>query len=87
MTDKLQPLDNNIIAVLKNVYKKWLNLEIFKTEKVPLKFEKIKKNREIFHDMRPGIGKYCWDTTIFKKNEVPEEAEEMVQLQGSQIHG
>ena len=40
MTDKLQPLDNNIIAVLKNVYKKWLNLEIFKTEKMLLKFEK-----------------------------------------------
>ena len=40
MTDKLQPLDNNIIAVLKNVYKKWLNMEIFKREKMPLKFEK-----------------------------------------------
>ena len=76
MTDKLQPLDNNIIAVLKNQYKKWLNLELFTKEEIPSKFDKIKKMTEILYSIRPEIGKYCWDSTIFRDNEhlnVPEE--------------
>ena len=47
MTDKLQPLDNCIIAVLKNKYKKWLNLELFKNERLS-KFDKIKKRQKFF---------------------------------------
>ena len=39
MTDKIQPLDASYIAVLKNVYKKWLNDQIFETNKIPPKFE------------------------------------------------
>ena len=44
LTDKLQPLDNNYIACIKNIYKRWLNLEIFMTEEIPSKFDKLKKN-------------------------------------------
>ena len=31
----------------------------------------------MFHDMRPGIGNYCWDKTVFKGNEKPEKSEEI----------
>ena len=81
MTDKLQPLDNNYIAVLKNIYKRWLNLEIFKNEGFPSKFDKIKKISEIMYSIRPEVGKYCWDVTIFKGEEGLEEPEEMVDSQ------
>ena len=79
MTDKLQPLDNNIIAVLKNQYKKWLNLELFTKEEIPSKFDKIKKMTEILYSIRPEIGKYCWDSTIFRENEHLDVPEEMTQ--------
>ena len=52
--------------------KRWLNLEIFNSEQMPSKFDKVKKFR------RPEIGKYCWDATIFKGPEEAEEPEEMV---------
>lgn len=78
MTDKLQPLDHNIIAVVKNIYKKWLNLELYKTENTPSRFEKIKKITEILYSLRPEIGKYCWDKTIFKGNEEPKKPEEII---------
>ena len=78
LTDKLQPLDSAFIACLKNVYKRWLNLEIFNSEQMPSKFDKVKKNSEIAYSMRPEIGKYCWDATIFKGPEEAEEPEEMV---------
>ena len=44
MTDKLQPLDCNLIAVLKNKFKRWLNLELFNRENNLPKFTKMKKN-------------------------------------------
>ena len=78
MTYKLQPLDNNIIAVLKNQYKKGLNLEIYKHGAIPVKFDKIQKMTEILYSMRPEIGKYCWNKTIFLGNEELEEPEEMI---------
>ena len=31
--------------------------------------------------MRPGIGKYCWDKTVFKGNEEPEKPEEITNAQ------
>ena len=61
-----------------NVYKRWLNLEIYKSEEMPSKFEKIRRISEILHTMRPQIGKYCWDVTVNKGNEDAEEPEEMV---------
>ena len=42
-----------------------------------LEIRKNKKIVEIFHDMGPGIGKYCWDKTVFKGNEEPEKPEEI----------
>ena len=78
MTDKLQPLDNNIIAVLKNQYKKGLNLD----GAIPVKFDKIQKMTEILYSMRPEIGKYCWNKTIFLRNEELEEPEEMIYSNG-----
>ena len=53
-------------------------MEIFKSEQMPSKFDKMKKISEIVHSMRPEIGKFCWDATIYKGNEEPEEPEEMV---------
>ena len=78
LTDKLQPLDAAFIACLKNVYKRWLNLEIYKSEEMPSKFEKIRRISEILHTMWPQIGKYCWDVTVYKGNEDAEEPEEMI---------
>ena len=54
------------IACVKNVYKKWLNLELYKNPIVSSKFKKIEKLAEIVYSMRPEIGKYCWDKTIFR---------------------
>ena len=76
MTDKLQPLDNCIIAVLKNKYKKWLNLELFKNERLS-KFDKIKKTAEILYSIRPEVGQFCWNNTIFRRNGQIDEPEEM----------
>ena len=60
--------------MLKNKYKRRLNLELFKAEGGPSKFEKNKQMVEIFHSIRPEVGKFCWDDTIFKgQNDVPEE--------------
>ena len=42
-----------------------------------VEIRKNKKIIEILHDMRPGIGKYCWDKTIIKGNEEPEKPEEI----------
>ena len=53
-------------------------MEIFKSEQMPSKFDKMKNISEIVHSMRPEIGKFCWDETIYKGNEEPEEPEEMV---------
>ena len=78
LTDKLQPLDHAFIACLKNVYKRWLNIEILKSEKVPAKFDKVKKITEILYAMRPEVGKFCWDSTIYKGNGEAEEPEEMI---------
>ena len=61
-----------------NVSKRWLNLEIYKSEEMPSKFEKIRRISEIRHPMRPQIGKYCWDVTVNKGNEDAEEPEEMI---------
>ena len=66
------------IACVKNVFKKWLNLELYKNPIVPSKFKQIEKLAEIVYSMRPDIGKYCWDKTLFQdENEliwdVPEE--------------
>ena len=74
----MQPLDNNYIACIKNVYKRWLNLEIFKTEEIPSKFDKLKKGTEILYDLRTAIGKYCWDATLYKGSEEPEAPEEII---------
>ena len=76
MTDKLQPLDCNLIAVLKNKYKRWLNLELFNGEEILSKFTKIKKMVDILYSIRPEIGRYCWDCTIYKGQnelEIPPE--------------
>ena len=78
MTDKLQSLDHNIIAVLKNKYKKWLNLESFKAEGNLSKFAKIKQMADILYSIRPAIGIYCWDNTIFKENNEPMVPEEII---------
>ena len=78
LTDKLQPLDHAFIACLKNVYKRWLNMEILKSEKVPAKFDKVKKITKILYAMRPEVGKFCWDSTIYKGNGEAEEPEEMI---------
>ena len=40
MTAQLQPLDHALIAVLKNKFKRWLNLEMAKDEGVSPKFVK-----------------------------------------------
>ena len=42
MTDKIQPLDASYIGCLKNIYKKWLNREIFNGE-VPDRLSKMTK--------------------------------------------
>ena len=58
--------------------KRWLKLELFKAES-PSKFEKIKQMVEILHSIRPEVGKFCWDDTIFKgQNDVPEIPEEVI---------
>ena len=67
MTAQLQPLDHALIAVLKNKFKRWLNLEMAKDEGVSPKFAKICEMTEILYGMRPEIGKYCWNNTIFKE--------------------
>ena len=38
---------------------------MYKNTIVPSKFKKIEKLAEIVYSMRPEIGKYCWDKTIF----------------------
>ena len=45
---------------------------------MPSKFDKVRKISEIVHSMRPEIGKYCWDATIYKGDEEVEKPEEMV---------
>ena len=65
--------------MLKNKYKRWLNLELFKAEGGPSKFEKIKEVVEILHSIRPEVGRFCWDDTIFRgRNNEPEVPEEIL---------
>ena len=65
--------------MLKNKYKRWLNLELFKAEGGPSKFEKIKQMAEILYSIRPEVGRFCWDDTIFRgKNDEPEVPEEII---------
>ena len=78
MTAQLQPLDHALIAVLRNKFKRWLNLEMAKDEGVPPKFAKICEMTEILYGMRPEIGKYCWNNTIFKGKDEVEVPEEIV---------
>ena len=85
ITDNLQPLDSAFIACLKNVYKRWLNLEIFNSEQMPSKFDKIKRISEIFHSMLPEIGKYCWDATVYKENEEAEKLEKNDQFKSRNL--
>ena len=71
-----QPLENN-----------YSRMELFTKDEIPSKFDKIKKMTEILYSIRPEIGKYCWDSTIFRDNEhldVPEEmTRSRVQVEGA----
>ena len=75
----MKPSDSAYIACVKNVYKKWLNLELYKNPIVPTKFKKIEKLAEIVYSMRPEIGKYCWDKTIFRDEKELDIPEEMIE--------
>ena len=81
MTNKIQPLDVSYIAVLKNIYKKWINNQIVETNKIPPKFEKIEKISQIIYSLRPEIGLYCCNKTIFMGNEELEQPEEIADSQ------
>ena len=72
MTDKIQPLDASYIGCLKNIYKKWLNREIFNGE-VPDRLSKMTKICEISADMRPEVGQFCWKKTLYPEG-IEEEA-------------
>ena len=51
---------------------------MFKAEAGPSKFEKIKVV-EILHSIRPEVGRFCWDDTIFRgRNNEPEVPEEIL---------
>ena len=43
------------------------------------KFKKIEKLAEIVYSMRPEIGKYCWDKTIFRDEKELDVPEEMIE--------
>ena len=52
---------------------------MFKAEGGPSKFEKIKEVVEILHSIRPEVGRFCWDDTIFRgRNNEPEVPEEIL---------
>ena len=66
--------------MLKNRFKRWLNLELFKGEGGPSKFEKIKQMVEILYSIRPEVGRFCWNDTIFRgRNDEPEMPEEIIE--------
>ena len=48
---------------------------------MPTRYEKIEKYSEIIYSMRPGIGKYAWDETIFKNEDETHEPIEVVDSQ------
>ena len=68
--------------MLNNKYKRWLNLELLKAEGGPSKFEKIKQMVEILYSIRPEVGRFCWDDTIFRvRDDEPEVPEEIIASQ------
>ena len=46
---------------------------------MPSKFDKIQKITQILYSMRPEIGKYCWDVTIFQGKEETEEPQKVIE--------
>ena len=55
---------------------------MFKAEGGPSKFENIKQMVEILHSIRPEVGRFCWDDTIFRgRNDEPEVPEEIITSQ------
>ena len=48
---------------------------------MPTRYEKIEKYSEIIYSMRPRIGKYAWDQTIFKNEDETHEPIEVIESQ------
>ena len=46
---------------------------------MPSKFDKIQKITQILYSMRPEIGKYCWDVTIFQGKEETEKPQKVIE--------
>ena len=75
----MKPFGQCIYCLCKKCLLKWLNLELYKNPIVPSKFKKIEKWAEIVYLMRPEIGKYCCDKTIFRDEKELDVPEEMIE--------
>ena len=66
--------------MLKNKYRRWLNLKIYDGE-IPNKFTKIIKVGEIAREMPLEVGKRCWRKCFHPKDEHPQIPQEVLDAQ------